>query len=299
MKCDYCHEETYSVSILGITPKEKDKMVGREPARICRACMDYCPCGESGTWNNGLLTCPHGYVYEIDYFWRDDYWEGKIAELIPIFQHKKWWSYFKIKDEAHESLISTHRQRPTKPEKKCAKCSNIISANPWVRGAYKYQERIQDDCCGNIFCRNAFCSYECADLKELENIFPNCCPGVSWCGLCRKDYLNSTKGHIFVPEIHYQSPELQTYLGMDEDCSNGVFIDCCMTCGMWCYEFKSQTNIPGIFEGRGCPGEGGCLRCSRVPNIYYEDCLLGEEIDGAGTEPHVIRSGDRNLIPDI
>ena len=88
MKCDYCHEETWSVSILGCLPH--DEVIGREPARICRKCMDYCPCGQSGTWKGGLLTCPHGYVYDIDYYWRDE-----TAQLIDIFHHRKWWSYFK------------------------------------------------------------------------------------------------------------------------------------------------------------------------------------------------------------
>lgn len=33
-----------------------------------------------------------------------------------------------------------------------------------------------------------------------------------------------------------------------------------------------------------------CLRCGRVPTVAYEDCVLGAEVPGAGTEPHVFSS---------
>lgn len=30
-----------------------------------------------------------------------------------------------------------------------------------------------------------------------------------------------------------------------------------------------------------------CLRCGDVPQVNYEDCKYGKEIEGAGTEPHI------------
>ena len=34
-----------------------------------------------------------------------------------------------------------------------------------------------------------------------------------------------------------------------------------------------------------------CLRCGRIPKVPYEDCWMGKEVEGGGTEPHIF-TGD-------
>ncbi len=96
MKCDSCHQEVYGVSILGIMPW--DRIKDREPARICMDCHDTCPCGFKGYWYDGLLTCKHGYVYDVDYFW-----DGEIAQQVFNLKKRKWWSYFIISNNKHQA----------------------------------------------------------------------------------------------------------------------------------------------------------------------------------------------------
>lgn len=101
-------------------------------------------------------------------------------------------------------------------------------------------------------CDRRFCSYECADLDHLENTFPNCCPGVYWCCLCKKEYLEAAQGHLFIPASHPASKDLETYLGKDKNYDNGAFVEKCMNCKLWCYQVKSHTDVPGKYEGYAC-----------------------------------------------
>ena len=95
--CDVCLQEVWGFSILGIMPG--DRIERRKPAHVCMKCMDTCPCTTKGSWWNGLLTCPHGYVYDIDY-----QWNGTKAELIFNLQKRKWWSYFVISKAKHQKI---------------------------------------------------------------------------------------------------------------------------------------------------------------------------------------------------
>jgi len=100
-------------------------------------------------------------------------------------------------------------------------------------------------------CGKGYCSDECAKLEAYESTFPNCCPGVYWCVVCRTSYLNLANGHLFIRDYHLPSNDLTKYLG--DKFINGGFIDKCMTCGIWCYEFKSNIdNLPGKYEGISC-----------------------------------------------
>lgn len=101
-------------------------------------------------------------------------------------------------------------------------------------------------------CDRRFCSDDCADLDHLENTFPNCCPGVYWCCLCKKEYLELAQGHLFMIANHEAHPDLEKYLGTDKDYSNGAFVEKCMNCKMWCYEVKSGTDMLGKYENYAC-----------------------------------------------
>lgn len=101
------------------------------------------------------------------------------------------------------------------------------------------------------YCERPFCSDECAQLDDYENTFRNCCPGVYWCIVCRNNYLSKAGGHLFIIRSHPPHPDLKTYL--DADPNEWIFVDRCMNCEMWHYEFKSQVdNVPGKYEGQVC-----------------------------------------------
>lgn len=93
-KCDVCQQEAYGFALLGVL--EHDRVEGRRPADVCMKCMDICPCNQKGSWRNGLVTCPHGYVYDLDY-----QWEGNKAQLQFLFQKRRWWSYLIIFNSGH------------------------------------------------------------------------------------------------------------------------------------------------------------------------------------------------------
>jgi hypothetical protein len=99
-------------------------------------------------------------------------------------------------------------------------------------------------------CDRRFCSEDCAGIEAFENTFPNCCPGVYWCVLCRNEYLASANGHLFILHNHPPTPELVKQFG--ERFVDGGFVDRCMNCKMWHYEFKSCTEKPGLYEGYAC-----------------------------------------------
>lgn len=99
-------------------------------------------------------------------------------------------------------------------------------------------------------CDRRFCSDDCAQLDHYENTFPNCCPGVYWCILCKTEYLDAAQGHLFVIAHHDAHPNLKAYL--DRDPKEPMFVDKCMNCDMWCYEVKSKTDEPGRYEGYAC-----------------------------------------------
>jgi hypothetical protein len=86
-------------AILGIM--HHDRVEGRPVARACLKCMDTCPCGRKGEWWDGLVTCSHGYVYDIDYTW-----EGPRAKLQFLLQKRKWWSYLIISNAKHEKTVN-------------------------------------------------------------------------------------------------------------------------------------------------------------------------------------------------
>jgi hypothetical protein len=94
-KCDFCQREVMGFAILGIMPT--DRVEGRKSARVCLKCMDSCPCARKGDWCDGKLTCPHGYVFELDYQWNED-----RVELIFNLLKRKWWSYFVISNVEHQ-----------------------------------------------------------------------------------------------------------------------------------------------------------------------------------------------------
>ncbi len=59
-KCDICFKPAWGFSILGAMPWEKQL----DPyVYVCLDCCDTAPCGLKGQWNNGKLTCPHGFIY--------------------------------------------------------------------------------------------------------------------------------------------------------------------------------------------------------------------------------------------
>lgn len=99
-------------------------------------------------------------------------------------------------------------------------------------------------------CGRIFCSLECAQLESYEDTFPNCCPGIYWCGMCRAEYLDFAKGHLFIPHSHSYNSDLQLYV--NQEYTNGAFIGKCMKCNIWSYEFGSFTNLPGRCEGQAC-----------------------------------------------
>jgi hypothetical protein len=103
---------------------------------------------------------------------------------------------------------------------------------------------------GCDLCDRYFCSEQCAQIDDYENTFPNCCPGVYWCIVCRTNYLNAAKGHLFIISQHEAHLDLKTYL--DQDPNEWAFVDQCMNCGIWCYEFKSKTNVLSKYEGVSC-----------------------------------------------
>jgi hypothetical protein len=99
-------------------------------------------------------------------------------------------------------------------------------------------------------CDRHFCSEQCAQTEECEDTIPNSSPGVHWCILCKTEYLDSAKGHLFMMANHDPHPDLQTYANLDPNIWQ--FVEACMNCNMWCYEFKSYTEIPGKYEGVAC-----------------------------------------------
>jgi hypothetical protein len=103
-----------------------------------------------------------------------------------------------------------------------------------------------------VGCDRRFCSIECADLDASENTFPNCYPGIYWCGLCKREYLEAANGHLFIVQVHPASKDLEIYLGKDNNYENGALVDRCVNCNMWYYEFKSSTDMPGKYEGYAC-----------------------------------------------
>lgn len=101
------------------------------------------------------------------------------------------------------------------------------------------------------YCERHFCSEDCAQVEDYESTFPDHCPGVYWCIICRNDYLSKAGGHLFVIGRHPAHSDLKTYLNRDPN--DWAFVDQCMTCGMWCYEFASDAEgIPGKYEGQAC-----------------------------------------------
>lgn len=99
MKCESCHQEVSGVAILGIMPW--DRAEGRKPASICDKCMDIVPCGSFCYWNDGMLTCKHGFSYHKDYLW-----DGDKAEVITSLVKRKWWSYLIISKSKHEKTTT-------------------------------------------------------------------------------------------------------------------------------------------------------------------------------------------------
>jgi hypothetical protein len=79
-------------------------------------------------------------------------------------------------------------------------------------------------------CEREFC-FDCGELEAYEFTFPNCCPGVYWCVICKTRYLEEAKGHLFVIANHDNHPDLLTYCSIDT--TNGAFADRCNKCGMW------------------------------------------------------------------
>lgn len=92
--CDFCQQKANGFALLGVL--EHDRVEGRKPADACLKCMDTCPCGGKGSWWGGLVTCPHGYVYDIDYKW-----EGDKAVMFFLLEKRKWWSYLIISNSKH------------------------------------------------------------------------------------------------------------------------------------------------------------------------------------------------------
>lgn len=120
-------------------------------------------------------------------------------------------------------------------------------------------------------CGRLFCSYECAQLEGYEETFPNCCPGVYWCILCRNEYLDATKGHFFMIKNHEKHQDLKTYLGLDPD--EPIFSEACMKCDIWHYQFKSQTDIAGIYEGQECTEEFRLKMLNEVEKMILESII--------------------------
>src|ERR1044072_4108372 len=94
------------------------------------------------------------------------------------------------------------------------------------------------DCCENLFCSN-----ECAQVEDVQIMFPGCCPGVYHCIVCREQYLNWSKGHIFIP-YEYLSKEDKERLKLYYKIRDyGSFpASKCLHCGIFCGEYESETD---------------------------------------------------------
>lgn len=83
--CDICHKPAWGFSLLGAMPWEKqlDPFV-----RVCLDCCDMPPCGAKGSWSDGRLTCPHGYIYTKSADWTVT---GEQATLEWKVVSQTWW----------------------------------------------------------------------------------------------------------------------------------------------------------------------------------------------------------------
>jgi hypothetical protein len=104
------------------------------------------------------------------------------------------------------------------------------------------------DCYNCDCCVRQFCSSKCRNWEPVKNTFPNCCPGVYWCQVCKKEYLDFAKGHIFVPVSHIANEDTVKYTGI----GHWIMYGKCTKCSMWQHEFKSGTDIKSQYEGQPC-----------------------------------------------
>jgi hypothetical protein len=58
--CNICFKPSWGFSIMGAMPWEKPL---NPYVYVCLDCCDTAPCGSKGHYNNGELTCPHGFIY--------------------------------------------------------------------------------------------------------------------------------------------------------------------------------------------------------------------------------------------
>ena len=126
------------------------------------------------------------------------------------------------------------------------------------------------DCCKNIFC-----SDKCAEIEHYEDTFPDCCPGVYWCFTCREEYLNWSKGHVFVPNL-YPSKEEEGKLARYKKYLEGGIRCCfgkCIRCGL--------SDIEYVAPEEDNPHKG--LSCNKVQ--VYLDIYKQWKMNRSGTEP--------------
>lgn len=59
-RCDVCLKQAWGFSLMGLMPWEKQL---KPHIQVCLDCTDMPPCGSKGIWQDGKLTCPHGYIF--------------------------------------------------------------------------------------------------------------------------------------------------------------------------------------------------------------------------------------------
>lgn len=95
--CDICHKPCMMFALFGLMSWKKRL----NPAvRVCDKCTDTAPCGLKGYWNDGQLTCPHGYKFEVHADWVNEEqailkwrlvdltWWRAVKEMVGLVGHK-------------------------------------------------------------------------------------------------------------------------------------------------------------------------------------------------------------------